>query len=174
MANPSPRSAAVTAAATLTLLGCTTAFFFWGFFFLNVLNDPPDELGRHFYQVQPITFLVIALVPSAVIGIGIRTGIGLLQLRPWARVLALVWASLALLFSLALIALRPFETFFFPDHFVSATESLRQLMAIALVILMLPASIWWLFLFRMKSVKAQFKAEERVRGTVDTVVTAEV
>jgi hypothetical protein len=160
MPNSRPRSAGVTAAATLALLGCSSAFFFWGYLILTLVNAPSDKLGRHFYQLYPGPFLLIALIPSTVIALGIRTGIGLFQLRAWARVSALIWASITLTFCLALIAIRPFETFFIPTHFVNPTESFQQLVAIALVILLLPASVWWLFLFRMKSVKAQFRSEE--------------
>ncbi len=66
------------------------------------------------------------------------------------------WASISLLFCLGLIALRPFETFIIPTEFVGPLQSLKQLIAMAIVILLLPVSVWWLFLFRMKSVKAQF------------------
>ncbi len=160
MTDSHPRSAGVTAAATLALLGCGGAFFLWGYFLLAVLNAPPDEFGRHFYRVHPAAFLVIALVPSGLIALGIRTGIGLFQLRPWARVSALIWASITLLLCLMMIAFRPFETFIIPDRFVSELESLKQLMAIAFVILLLPSSVWWLFLFRSKSVKLQFQATD--------------
>jgi hypothetical protein len=157
MAPLRPRSAGVTAAATFALLGCSSAFFLWGYVFLMLLNAPADEKGQHFYQMHPVAFLLIALVPSGVIALGVRTGIGLFQLRPWARIAAMIWASLTLVLCLCLIALRPFETFFIPDHFVGPTESFNQLMAIALVILLLPASVWWLFLFRMQNVKMQFR-----------------
>jgi len=155
-----PRSAAVTAAATLALLGCGTALFFWGSLVLDLVNSPVDEQGRHFYQAHPTLFLSVALLPSSLIAVGIRIGVGLFQLRPWARVAAIIWAAISLLFSLSIIVFRPFETFFIRDHFVAPTESLKQLIAIALVILLLPVSVWWLFLFRMKSVKAQFVARE--------------
>jgi len=158
MTNPSPRSAGVTAAATLALLGCTTSFFVWGYVFLTLLNAPADAHGRHLYQTHLTFFLAFAFVPSGVIALGIRTGIGLFQLRPWARVAAMVWASITLAFCLALIALRPFEVFVIPDTFVGPAESLKQLAAIALIILLLPASVWWLFLFRSKGVKLQFQA----------------
>jgi hypothetical protein len=156
-----PRSAAVTAAATLALLGCSAAFLFWGSFILNILNAPPDEQGMRVYQLHPWILITVAVVPSMLIAVGIKTGIGLFQLRPWARVTALIWAACALLFCLAIIALRPFETFFIKEEFVSQRETMRQLFAIALVILLLPVSVWWLFLFRMKSVKEQFRAAQQ-------------
>jgi hypothetical protein len=158
MANPGPRAASVTAAATLALLSCATCFFIWGYVLLILFNYSLDSRGRHFYQIYPLYFLVVALVPSTVIGLGIRTGIGVFQLRPWARVAALVWAATTLAFCLALIALRPFETFVIPDTFVGPAQLLQQLVSLAFIILLLPASVWWLFLFRSKKVKRQFAA----------------
>ena len=69
----------------------------------------------------------------------------------------MAWAVAALGFSLWFIAFRPYETFFIPQHFVSELESLKQLMAISLVLATLPVSVWWIFLFRMDSVKRQFE-----------------
>jgi hypothetical protein len=158
MTSSSPRSAAVTAAATLALLGCATCFLVWGYVLLILLDAPADLEGHHLYQLHPAFFLLIAFVPSSVIALGLRTGIGLFQLRPWARLAALIWAAIALAFCLVLIALRPFETFVIPDTFVGSAQSLQQLATIAFIILLLPASVWWLFLFRSKSVKLQFAA----------------
>jgi len=171
MANLRPRSAGVTAAATLAVLGCGSAFFLWGYFLLMFLNAPPDDNGRHLYQTHAGAFLLITLVPSSVIAVGLRTAIGLFQLRPWARISAMIWASVTLVFCLTLIALRPFETFFIPDRFVSELQSLKQLIAIALIILLLPVSVWWLFLFRMKSVKLQFQAGESENTGEESTIT---
>jgi hypothetical protein len=160
MSNSHPRSAGVTAAATLAILGSVTSFFLWGNLFLALLNAPPDDQGKHLYQTHTVAFLLISTVPSVLIALGIWTGIGLFQLRRWARVAALTWASIALVFCLLMIAFRPFETFFIPDHFVSELESLKQLIAIAIVLMLLPVSIWWLFFFRTESVKLQFLAAD--------------
>jgi hypothetical protein len=155
------RSAGVTAAATLAVLGSLIAFFVWGWLFLPLMNLPPDVNGKHAYQVHPITFALIALVPPFLVALGLGTGIGLFQLRPWARKAALSWASIALVFCLTMIALRPFETFAIPEHFVSEAESLKQLLAVSTIFMLLPVSIWWLFFFRLKSVVEQFEG----RGT---------
>jgi hypothetical protein len=103
---------------------------------------------------------MIALVPSTIIALGIRTGTGLFQLREWARRAALAWASIAIVMCLALIALRPFQTFFIPDHFVSDLESRRQLVAISFLFLLFPVSVWWLFFLRTRGVKLQFDAAD--------------
>jgi len=160
MSSPSARSAGVTAAATYAILCCATSLGFWGYIFLPLVNSPPDDLGRYFYQRFPVPFFLLAVVPPALIALGIRTAIGLFQLRPWARVAALVWAALSLGLCLALIAYRPFETFFIPHHFVRQAELFKQMVAISFILMILPVSIWWLFLFRAKSVKSQFLSSE--------------
>jgi len=153
------RSAGVTCAAALAVLGSGTALLLWGDFLLAILNAGLDEHGKHFYDLHPFEVLFIATVPSFLIFSGMGTGIGLFQLKPWARRAALVWAAVALCFGLSIIAFRPFETFYMPEHFVSDLESLKQLLALSLVIATLPIGVWWIFFFRMESVKRQFEPQ---------------
>ena len=151
------RSAGVTAAATLGILGSISALFAWGWFFLSVLALPVDGHGRHAYESHPVSFFAIALVPPLLIGTGLRIGIGLFQLRGWARRGALLWASLALVFSSGMIAFRPYETFVIPESFVSPEVSFRQLLAVSFVIFTFPFGAWWLILFTRRHVIAQFE-----------------
>jgi len=164
------RSASVTCAAALAILGSATALLVWGSFFLGVLNNEADASGREFYEAHPLQVFLIAMLPFLLIASGIRLGIGLFQLKRWARKAALAWAAAALCFSLWFIAFRPYETFFIPEHFVSELESLKQLLAISLVFATLPVSIWWIFLFRMKSVKRQFEPPVGENATAASVM----
>jgi hypothetical protein len=151
------RSAGVTCAAALAILGSGSALLVWGSLFLGVLNSPPVYHGKHLYELYPFKLLFIFAVPLFLIASGIRTGIGLFQLKPWARRGALLWASVALCFCLYMIAFRPFETFFIPERFVSELESFKQLLTISFVIALFPVSLWWIFFFRLPSVKRQFE-----------------
>ena len=151
------RSAGVTCAATLAILGSSSALFVWGSIFLGVLDAPPISEGKHLYELYPFTLFLMFSVPLFLIASGIRTGIGLFQLKPWARRAALLWAGVALCFCLYMIAFRPFETFFIPDRLVSEVESFKQLLAISLVIALFPISVWWIFFFRLPGVKRQFE-----------------
>jgi hypothetical protein len=157
MEMPRPRSAGVTAAATFALLGSVTALLVWGYMVLSLVNSPADEQGRRLYETHGGLFLAIGFLPPLMIAALLRTAVGLFHLRPWARIAAMAWAATALLVSLWLIAFRPFETFIIPERFVSQVESFRQLFAIAFLFMLLPVSVWWLFLFRLKSVRAQFE-----------------
>ncbi len=151
------RSAGVTAAATLGILGSVSALFAWGWVFLSMLSLPLDNHGKHAYESHPVSFFAIALVPPLLIGMGLRIGIGLFQLRPWARRGALLWASLALVFSSTVIAFRPYETFVISDKFVSPEASFRQLLAVSFVIFTFPFGAWWLIYFTRRHVIEQFE-----------------
>ncbi len=159
------RSAGITAAATLAILESVTILLVWLFFFISLVNLPADHSGKHLYQIFPATFLMMAIVPPLISAVGIRTGVGLFQLKTWARKAALLWATIALAFCLAIIAMRPFETFVIPQQFVTDVESLKQLLVISVLVLLLPISIWWLFYFRMVSVKAQFQQQPAVQAS---------
>jgi hypothetical protein len=158
---PSPsyaRSAGVTASATLAMLGSASALLIWGWVFQGLATLPRDAAGRHAYQTHPIEFFSLALVPPLLIAMGLRMGVGLFQLKPWARKAALLWAAITLTFSLSVIAFRPYQTFVIPEQFVSEAESLKQLLAVALLIFTFPISVWWIFYFTRPSVKLQFQS----------------
>lgn len=157
------RTAGVTAAATYAILCCVTALLLWGYLVVSLLDLPRDHQGRHVYELFPVTFLLVVLVPPAVIAIGVRTAIGLLQLRPWARWASTLWAAIALMLCLAIIAFRPYQTFVVPAKFVNLAILTKQMIAISFVLMLLPVSVWWLFYFRTKSVKLQFLPEGKPR-----------
>lgn len=150
------RSAGVTAAATLGILGSASALGVWGWFFLSMLSIPVNRHGKHFVQLHPIAFVLTALIPPLLIATGIRISIGLFQLRPWARRGALLWAALALLFSASVIAFYPYETFVIHDDLESPIASFRQLLAFSFVIFSFPVAGWCLLYFTRKRVIAQF------------------
>jgi hypothetical protein len=164
MSNPQLRSAGVTAASTLIILYCVAALLLWGYFFLPLLNLPADQAGKHLYEREPLAFALFATVPPALIAVGIRIAVGLFQLKPWARLAALTAAAVQLGLCLTVIARWPFETFVIPNHFVTPSQQFGQRLMVSFVIMLLPVSIWWLFLFRMKSVKAQFLPVQATDG----------
>jgi hypothetical protein len=160
---PNTRSAGVTAAATLSLMGSASALLIWGWFFHGLLELPRDAQGRPAYETHPLAFFSLVLVPPLLIALGFRMSVGLFQLKHWARMGAIVWAVIALTFSLSVIAFRPYETFVIPERFVSDVESLKQLLAIALLIFLFPISVWWIFYFTRPGVKSQFQASNSAK-----------
>ncbi len=157
--SPETRSAGVTAAAALSLMGSVIALLAWGWFFRGMLAIPPDRFGKPFYAPHPFWFSIVALVPPFLIALSFFTGIGLFQLKPWARRSALIWATAAMSFSSLIIAFRPYETFTIDERFVSDVAALEQLIVIALIIFLLPISAWWLFYFTREHVVRQFEPQ---------------
>jgi hypothetical protein len=155
------RSAGVTCAAALAILGSASATYVWGSLFLGVMNAEPGPDGKHLYEAYPFTLLLLFSVPLFLIASGIRTGIGLFQLKPWARKAAILWASVALCFCLYMVAFRPYQTFFIPERYVGELESFKQLLALSLMVALFPISLWWIFFFRLPSVKYQFEKPEQ-------------
>jgi hypothetical protein len=165
MPNPQIRSAGVTAAATLIILYCVAGLLLWGYFFLPLLNSPVDQAGKHFYEREPLEFALFATVPPALFAVGIRVAVGLFHLKPWARLATLTAAVIQLALCLTVIARWPFETFVIPHRFVSPSQQFGQRLLVSFVIMLLPVSVWWLYLFRMKSVKAQFLPAQAADGS---------
>ena len=99
-----------------------------------------------------IMFVVMFFVAA----FGILTGIGLFQLKNWARISALVWAGITVFFgSLALIFILiiPFPTV--PSAPAVNMTAVKGMLAIfyGLPILI---GVWWLILFNQKNTKGLF------------------
>ena len=154
---PQVRSAGVTAAATVAVLGSLTTLIIWGWFFREALNTRIEESGKNFYQAFPLITLVLATFPPIMVAAGLRISVGVFQLKEWARKAMLIWAIAGLASALAFVAFRPYETFVFPEEFVGEISSAKQLFSISYVLFILPMSVWWLFLFTRQGTRRQFQ-----------------
>jgi hypothetical protein len=156
MTASTPRSAGVTAAATFAILGSLAAIYVWWPIFINMISIPPDIHGQHVYQKHPLLFVTFTTLLPVFIAIAFPTGIGLFFLNSWARKSALFCATLGLIFSISMIAFRPYETFYISENYVPENESFQQFLAISFLFFLLPVGIWWLLYFTRKNVIAQF------------------
>jgi len=92
---------------------------------------------------------------------GIATGIGLILLRNWARISALIWGGLCVFFGAIGIPIVFFIPLVPPESVPNlSADSMQAVRWILLFFYGLPliAGIWWLILFNRKTVKAQFAA----------------
>jgi hypothetical protein len=124
-----------------------------------MLAAPADDKGKHIYETQTLMFVVLAVVPPLLVALGIRTSIGLFQLKPWARKGALLWGVLAFVMSSLVIAFQPYETFVIREEFVSPVVSIKQLLSISFVIFTFPLGAWWIFYFTRSRVVKQFQPQ---------------
>ena len=159
MDSPVERSASVTAAAVVAILGsllfllCCSVVFFG--MMLGKLPGTTPELP---------TVLRNAMLASqgfmiALSLFGIATGIGLVYLRKWARISILIWGGLLVFFGGIGIPIA-YLTSFSPTPNAPAlpAESMQAVRWILLVIYGMPLliGVCWLILFNRKSVKTQF------------------
>src|ERR1700687_1937768 len=95
MADPAKPSAAVTAAAIVAILGGAFAVLgvLMGVFGLLMLAHLPQGPAMPAGAVPMTAALMICFLAVAVLGV--FTGVGLLRLRNWARISALVWAGIS-------------------------------------------------------------------------------
>jgi len=102
--------------------------------------------------------LGIAVIPPMLALLGLQTGLGLLRLLPWSRKSALLWAAISLLCCAVLMVRYPYEIFTIDnEHFRGDLAITAQFFVQAMLILLVPTSIWWLILFTRESVKKQFE-----------------
>jgi hypothetical protein len=152
----SHRSAAVTAAAIVAIIGSASTIIVWGWF-LYSLSKIVRSNGESMLASLSVFILSIAVIPPVLALLGFQTGIGLLRLHPWSRKSALVWALVSLLFCGVLLVRYPYEIFAIDNqHFIPDFAIMQQFLVQSMLILLFPTSIWWLALFTRKSVKAQF------------------
>jgi hypothetical protein len=161
------RSGGVTAAAIVLFLGSGLLLLFMLLSFLggllmsSQLQLPPEA------RYGQLTGLVFYFVFAAW---GIATGVGILQLRPWARISILVMSGVAICFcafgalGLSLVSVISRQT---PD-LPPAAFTVVIGVGVAMLLVPVAIAIWWLVLFTRKRVIAEFLT----RGTAPLAVAA--
>jgi hypothetical protein len=153
------RSASVTAAAVVAILsgallvvGCSIAFLGMLLIKLPGASSELPPSVRTFALATQGYLICLSLF-------GIATGIGLIYLRQWARVSILIWGGFFVFFGVIgtpIALLTPFSPT--PTAPNLPAESMQLLRGILLIVYGAPLliGVWWLILFNLKSVKAQF------------------
>ena len=151
-------SGAVVAAGVVAIIGSCFAVLgaILGLFGLTMLPSTPEvrQLPAGFQAVAT----VLLVVWLAVAVFGVATGVGILRLKNWARISALVWAGLSaslcsfiLLFSMIIPLPAPNG----PQPI--STTALRLFMMLFYSI-PVAVGIWWLILFKRARVRGEFSA----------------
>jgi hypothetical protein len=165
---PSSRpSGSVIAAGIVAIVGSSLVvlgqcFALFGLFLVKTLPASQNLPA----PMKTITFAVLFFFIAIAI-FGIFTGIGILRLRNWARISALVWAGVTVFFisvSLLFLVVMPFPDIFAPPSLpdVPAAPPVPMLAVKALLFVFysipLGIGIWWLVLFNHKRIGEQFAA----------------
>jgi len=159
-----PRSVGITVSAIVVILGGTLTLLGGLIVLLGSILVPTPGAAHN----GPLAFILIieAVMIFGFGAWGLAAGIGLLNLRQWARISVLVYAGILGLFSLPTVALMLFIPFpgtndpNLPSNFISILR-----VGMALFYAMLAAlAIFWLYFFNKQSVKAQFSSSQSVVG----------
>jgi hypothetical protein len=156
MADPAKPSTAVTAAAIIAIIGSVFAVLgalmsVFGLFFLAHLPQGPAMPAG----VLPLVAATMICV-LAVAVLGIFTGIGLLRLKNWARISALVWAGISAPFSALIMLVFLLIPTPAPPHGPAAPMYFVRVFSLVFYGVPLAIGLWWLVLFNSKAVVAQF------------------
>jgi len=103
-------------------------------------------------EIMFVLFLCVAIF-------GVVTGVGLIRLRNWARISALVWAGVCSFFGafgVLIVSIAPFPT---PPNIPPQSMSIFRGVALFMYLVPLLIGVWWLILFNRKSIKAQFAGQ---------------
>ena len=161
------RSGGITASAVLAIIGSVFTILLGGFAILGALlmRTMPNLPTTAAQPVPPVAFLLAESILFLGFGVwGIASAVGLLRLKNWARVSFLVFAGLLclvsafgalfmLLFLVVGLPMPPQQNV--PPGFMAGFFGTM----IVFALLHLALSIWWLFYFNRRDVKAQFMGE---------------
>lgn len=162
------RSGDVTASAIILFFGSGLLLLLGAFGFLGAMlaSVPPELRGLQFFRL--LFYAVLATW-------GIATGIGVLQLRPWARISMIVTSSLAICgcisgaFGLMLIPTILKQVPGAPPAFASV-----MVVAGAMILVIpLAIAIWWLVLFTRQRVALEFAARGATPVSPDAFSSAD-
>jgi hypothetical protein len=163
MEQSSKLSASVTAAAVVAMVGSLLFFLGSVAALAGILLSPRPNSAQ---ELQPFvkTFSIgMTAVMICVSIFGFATGIGLLRLKKWARISAIVWSGFCVFFGvigIPIALLMPFDRL--PNAPTAGTDVLSFLRLFLLIFYGVPLGIgiWWLILFNRKTTKAKFAGED--------------
>jgi hypothetical protein len=153
------RSVSVTIAAvaailsSLLVLACCGAAFLI-FLLVKLPNSVPEYPPPIHNMMLGIQAFMICLSLF-----GIATGIGLLYLHNWARISTLIWGGMCAFFGVigtVFVLLIPLPVAPNTPELTPEATAMMRIFVVLIYLVPLAMGIWWLILFNLKSVKAQF------------------
>jgi hypothetical protein len=149
------RPSGVTASAIVCLIGSALTLLF-GAMLLVAASSPEAQSDAQFVEMRAAVFATIALMCGAA-ALGIATGVGLLRMRAWARMSALVFGGMLTFIcglGVLLVSFIPFDAMLTGPSAISA-GALRMILVTTYAVPLL-IGVWWLVMFNSRSVKAAF------------------
>lgn len=157
------RSAGVTVIAVLQILGSTVSLLMGLAMFALMRLVPLGHMKPEQQATAPLLPIVggvWAVMGAGFCAWGVATAVGLLKLKPWARISTLIYAGLLVAFTVLpalFIAVMPTP----PESKMDAASFVIFKIVMALFYLAFSLiGVWWLIYFTRRGVKAQFYGSE--------------
>lgn len=154
-------SVAVTIAGIVAILGSLFMMLCLGLGLMGLYLTPAAKARPDVPPIPPFALTaatILFVVMFFVAAFGILTGIGLFQLKNWARISALVWAGITVFFSsIAMVAILviPFGSLTNAQGTGVNVAGVKAVLAIFYGVPIV-IGVWWLILFNQKNIKALF------------------
>jgi hypothetical protein len=119
--------------------------------------------GQALSGIVNARLVAYAVVPLCFSLLGVATSVGLFGLREWARKLAIFLSVAPVTICGLLLLLRP-VAIFRPDegskYAILTVGDLGIAVYAYMFMILIPVSVWWLFLFTRESVRSQFRRQK--------------
>jgi hypothetical protein len=144
------------AAAVIEIICSVLAALCAGFAFLMFLVIPlPTGSPQLPSGVKPMMEAMMLLFLALAI-LGIFTGIGLIRLKGWARIITLVWAGISAIFSSFILLFAMFMPFSTVPNQPAESVPLARLVLAFFYGIPFVIAVWWLILFTRTAIVSQF------------------
>ncbi|MHB8755333.1 MAG: hypothetical protein ACYC92_10320 [Candidatus Acidiferrales bacterium] len=157
------RSGDVTASAIILFFGSAIAVLMALLMLLAFKATPLPPEQRAVEWTMPIVYALVAAW-------GIPTGVGILQLRPWARTSIIVMSGMAIVFTVCgALGMMALPLLFQQEPGVPSA-AIKVVMFVGLIIMAVPLAIaiWWVILFTRRRVRLEFAT--RGAGVVSSAI----
>jgi hypothetical protein len=159
MEQPSRLSASVIAAAVVAMVGSVLFFLSCAAAVASILLIPPSGSAQNLPPFAKTLSIGMTAVMICVSIFGFVTGIGLLRLKNWARISAIVWGGFCIflgVIGIPIVLLMPFGQMPNAPTVEPGVFSLVRVFLIIVYGVPLAIGVWWLILFNRKNIKAKF------------------
>jgi len=159
------RSIGVTLSAVFVFIGCGLTVLFLGFGILGVMLAPQPSLN---VPIMHVLLIVEMLFGLGFAGWGVASGVGLLNLREWARISMIVFSAIMVFFSLFPLLVLAFMPIPQPPG-TPPNFMLFIRVGIGLFYGFFAAlGAFWIYFFNRRSVREQFKRGASVEAATLT------
>ncbi|HEY6464533.1 MAG TPA: hypothetical protein VIY69_00995 [Candidatus Acidoferrales bacterium] len=159
------RSVGVTLSAVLVFFGCAMALLCAVLIAFASQISPSQVLSTPLVRAVLIVEIVIAL---AFVGWGIASGIGLLQLKQWARMSMIVFSGIMICFCLIPMAIFLFVPLPQVEGMPANFGVMVRILVVLFYCFFVALGAFWIYFFNRKSVKAQFAPATTPDATIVT------